>query len=766
LVAGEAPLAVPAPPNSGVDSVKSEAASRTRGDHVFSQEMDLGDDFDPDDEEQRAAVVEDVLDQLKASALSGGGQPLVEKDLPDTPEQEAHLQAEARALLAADGVDTTGKAVKIIELEEAPRVRYETDKKLMLKNYDRGDIHLVETSCASLLARVPEDTDVWRTLTMSRLRLRFWDAALEAARRWISFDPCALGPRNAEALALVGCGEFGEARARFEQLAKEVEAEDAGMAQELREALWRIDELWSVAETRSCTLSARPATLISGTRPPHFYLPNFADSIGPVKVLYARHEEYGGGQSHQRKLVVTREVAAGDVLFVQNPLVFGLVEEDRHLERLSDALLTAATTSPRAATLIDLLADDGPLEERNRVVTTISDTRIVQEKGTWSKSPADMGRHLEACKKIVERSTMVTGHAYAGVWTLPAMARHSCCPSASFTCFGDAHITRAARDLKPGDEVTFSFWDIMNPLEERRQTATETRGGFWCRCPRCEAEDSFCQQAGLASEKMRRTFIKNASRTQAIKDQITVKVDAREKEIKRRFAFKPGGEEERQFRHGLHGLADRFRNLNGRTITDSELDEVWEFLPPVYEPDMVEVPQDLADELLGAVMAFDEDLASCNLNEEHQRWFVASHLNYYNEVLLLAGLLKDLSILKYLVRQMLPAVASVAPGSFVHQRLALFNWEVAAQSEDPSLSAEAPSALAPREMEMARDCLRLRYGRDLSPVEMDAALGRTAVSRDADENWFWEVSWCIGSIPRGPDPDRGVKGSSNGLPVI
>ena len=45
-------------------------------------------------------------------------------------------------------------------------------------------------------------------------------------------------------------------------------------------------------------------------RPPHFFLPNFADSIGPVKVVQAEPEELGGGASHPRKLVVTKDVEA------------------------------------------------------------------------------------------------------------------------------------------------------------------------------------------------------------------------------------------------------------------------------------------------------------------------------------------------------------------------------------------------------------------------------------------------------------------------
>ena len=53
-------------------------------------------------------------------------------------------------------------------------------------------------------------------------------------------------------------------------------------------------------------------------RPPHYFLPNFANSIGPIKVVQADEEELGGGAVHPRKIVVTRDVEA-DRLFSACP---------------------------------------------------------------------------------------------------------------------------------------------------------------------------------------------------------------------------------------------------------------------------------------------------------------------------------------------------------------------------------------------------------------------------------------------------------------
>ena len=50
-------------------------------------------------------------------------------------------------------------------------------------------------------------------------------------------------------------------------------------------------------------------------RPPHYFLPNFANSIGPIKVVQAEEEELGGGAIHPRKIIVTRDVEADRLLF-------------------------------------------------------------------------------------------------------------------------------------------------------------------------------------------------------------------------------------------------------------------------------------------------------------------------------------------------------------------------------------------------------------------------------------------------------------------
>ena len=56
-------------------------------------------------------------------------------------------------------------------------------------------------------AGVPLVCNRWCLMEVAKVALcspRLWDAALEAARRWIAFEPQSLNPRCAEAFAQAG----------------------------------------------------------------------------------------------------------------------------------------------------------------------------------------------------------------------------------------------------------------------------------------------------------------------------------------------------------------------------------------------------------------------------------------------------------------------------------------------------------------------------------------------------------------------------------
>lgn len=698
-------------------------------------------------------------------------------------EHEEELQQFAREWLEEQGMDYDATNLKVIEvkdrtMKEDPEKKYRMDKTLMMETYDRGEIQLMEKTCTDLLAVKPHDAEVWRMRTLGRLRLKLWDAALESARRWIAFEPQSLNPRCAEAFAQAGsqdAEQVKEARVRFAQLYKEVtKLEGDGIRDvsvELQECVWRCDELLEHRKTeeieaevsRPCNLSARPATVLTGARPPHFFLPNFADSIGPVKVVQAEPEELGGGAAHSRKLVVTKDVEAGEPLFVQNALVFASLDRAEDIVRLKTSLVTAATLSPRQAKLVDILLDQREWDDltSDGVMETLRNPKVVRDS-PWSTDPDDMVTHFQECEKLVLRTQILTGKKYSGIWTLPAMTRHSCVPSATYTIWGDVIMARASRSLKAGDEVTFAMYDHWFPLEMRQEKFTSNN--FWCRCERCEAEASFDAEVASAAADLEIRFDQQRSRTQAVLQTLDLKLEERKQELQKEYdAIRDNEQLNKEYESGLLGLADRFKNLKGAP-TDADVEELRKFFPERNEPELVDVKTDLVDDLLDALITFEEKVDSLEMPEQHRHWIVASHLGQYGELLTLLRLRKDVEAQRRVVNRILEAVAQTHPGCFQHQRLSVLLWEVSAVCADPTLQRrDLVMDLIPKELERVRTALKIRYGQDLNDTELAAAMARISSTTVLDENWMWDITWCAGRN-HAIEPERGPSGKV--LPVL
>ncbi|CAE7483413.1 unnamed protein product [Symbiodinium necroappetens] len=738
----------------------------------------------------RRAEEDQFVQNIKA--LMPNKQVVLEGDR--SPEQEEEMQQLAREYLEEQGIDLDEMNVKVIGLQdqtmaEDPEKKYRTNKTLMMETYDRGEIQLMEMTCKELLAVKPHDAEVWRMLTLGRLRLKLWDVALEAARRWIAFEPQSLNPRCAEAFAQAGSQELEgvkEARVRFAQLYKEVTGMDSkgegvrDVAVELQECVWRCDELLEhrkaeerkeqkeAQEPQPCNLSARPATVLTGARPPHYFLPNFANSIGPIKVVQADEEELGGGAVHPRKIVVTRDVEAGEPLFVQNALAFSAMDQAGDTVRLKTALIIAATLSPRQAKLLDILLDRSDWEDSDSdaVMAALDDPKVVREFGPWNSDAESMIDHLQVCEQLVLESQILTGKNYAGIWVLPAMARHSCAPSAVYTIWGDVMVARASRNLKAGDEVTFGFMDLWLRLDMRQEKFTNAAGGdgFWCRCPRCEGEATWPSKVAVASADLELRFEKQRSRVEGILRSLDLKLEEKRQNMQKQYDAIRDSEEQRiEYEAGLLGLADRFDNLKGMP-KDEDIEELRKYFPENNEPELVEVRADLAEDLLDAIITFEKEVNESDLPEEQRHWVLANHFAQYSELLAILRLRRDVEGQRRALGGILDAVAATHPGSFEHLRLSVLLWEVSAQCEDPTLMREdLVRDLIPKELDRVREAIKIRYGRDLDDTEVSATMARIASTSIIDENWMWDITWCAGRN-YAPEPARGPSGKV--LPVL
>ncbi|XP_061992985.1 methyltransferase FGSG_00040 [Rosa rugosa] len=88
-----------------------------------------------------------------------------------------------------------------------------------------------------------------------------------------------------------------------------------------------------------------------------------------------------------------------------------------------------------------------------------------------------------------------------GLWVLASFINHSCIPNARRLHVGDYVIVHASRDVKAGEELTFAYFDVLNPLEKRNEMSKTW--GFRCNCRRCKFEAELCsRQEGIGEIEM------------------------------------------------------------------------------------------------------------------------------------------------------------------------------------------------------------------------------------------------------------------------
>ena len=65
---------------------------------------------------------------------------------------------------------------------------------------------------------------------------------------------------------------------------------------------------------------------------------------------------------------------------------------------------------------------------------------------------------------------------------------HSCCPNAAYFFKPDGTvIVRSMRVIRPGEQLTISYTDLLQTLDERQQSLMQ-RYAFACDCARCVDE--------------------------------------------------------------------------------------------------------------------------------------------------------------------------------------------------------------------------------------------------------------------------------------
>ncbi|PIN13291.1 Histone-lysine N-methyltransferase [Handroanthus impetiginosus] len=225
-------------------------------------------------------------------------------------------------------------------------------------------------------------------------------------------------------------------------------------------------------------------------------MPEFAEYIGAVEI---KKSEISG-----RGLFATKNVESGTLLLVTKAVAVdrAIMPQDSGenaqlviWKNFIDKVEESAKKCTETSSLISMLSageDEGSLE-----VPDIGVFRHETEvKSGTSCEKLDVRRMMGILdvNSIVEDaiSAKVLGknadYQGIGLWILASFINHSCDPNVRRLHIGDHVVVHASRDVKAGEELTFAYFDVLSPLNSRREMAKNW--GFKCMCKRCKFEEN------------------------------------------------------------------------------------------------------------------------------------------------------------------------------------------------------------------------------------------------------------------------------------
>lgn len=204
-----------------------------------------------------------------------------------------------------------------------------------------------------------------------------------------------------------------------------------------------------------------------------------------------------------RGLAVRRDVAIGDLLFVDKAWVVGNYEDlldaamksledcsDLQLHRLMELYDGTNGANPLVEKLLPgRVARNVPLDhaelDEERLQRILRFNAITR----WSLLDGELSSTVKGDDGDGNTpGTTGTGYA-AGLWCLASFVNHSCRPNVNFTFLGDVLTCRATRNLKAGDELLVGYVRLDRPLLFRRKELSATFD-FHCTCHRCILEEA------------------------------------------------------------------------------------------------------------------------------------------------------------------------------------------------------------------------------------------------------------------------------------
>ncbi|CAK9877022.1 unnamed protein product [Sphagnum jensenii] len=327
------------------------------------------------------------------------------------------------------------------------------------------------------------------------IRLQEYEKGLEDAQKALALQPDHLKSLFRKGRALLGLHQYREAHSILQQAAPRAPS-DKDLQAALHESTVRVQQSVSGLFDLS-----------------NFYLkgryvgefPSCADYIGPIKVV-----EVGHGRG--RGLVLKKHVEAGELLLVSNPIAFMQLKGFNHHRGVEVSQESIHRKVQEAFAPIFTNPHISGSDSQKLHTLCDGETKLPVPPANWLTSNS-RGRTVPmapidtSCISRIIQLNAFNGNATMswrnlpssadqqnqvenwGLWWLPSFINHSCMPNTSQILVGRALFIFASRDLQAGEEITRSYFDIFQPLQQRRDLSTKG-WGFVCHCPRCKLEDA------------------------------------------------------------------------------------------------------------------------------------------------------------------------------------------------------------------------------------------------------------------------------------
>jgi SET domain len=360
--------------------------------------------------------------------------------------------------------------------------------------------------------------------------------------------------RQASAAYQLRC--FSEAESLFNRGLTPAGSDAKGqvLAKEFSECLARTSQRLRERDTGAYDFQTMFSDVITGG--PNAQI-DVADFVGPVEI----RSSAGRG----RGLYATRDVAAGELLFVSKAVSVGSKKDPEiknmvmfiynlAIDRLKDATHYLKTTrmvhscidNPAFYSTICQLYDGNPPSSPSTPPLGIVDTekQVLDQLETVidvdvgqleqiidlnsfgdqsflpyisSDDPAEEGRAEKSRKENTRTS----------LFYLPSLCNHSCVPNTQRTLFGDVMVVRALARLSQGDEITLGYISYASSFEEREKTL-EQNFGFKCDCWFCREEE---MDGKPARERRREAADTGISEATALVRQTTGRAHTRNQDV-------------------------------------------------------------------------------------------------------------------------------------------------------------------------------------------------------------------------------------------